>query len=572
MANLELSQHSDYLSKGFAFAFKDETGQPTNTAEQKDAQEYLNFLFGRLETALKDTSRKHLISSIFGLKHCSQLVCKECGKVKNRIEDGLNLSLTVKDIKGVYASLDKQVEGEVISDYECSGCKKKVDIHKRTLLAETPNVLIVHLQRIIFDFNTFQNEKMNQFFEFPTDLDLRPYSYHSVMGKEGKLGQSKKKEADEHEEGNKLEETEAKEEGEGEAEEEDVEPDDDDCWEYTLAGVTVHSGTANAGHYWSYISTERDGLRPKGAEAIDQSSAKWMEFNDSYVRDWELSKLKKEAYGGDQSSSWNTGSVGFSTLDGWGSMGGGGSYGQSGYMLVYERKLKKPLKLVRKLPNPDPEEAKEEGKETVDEIYEIDYHDCVEPDDKPNQIFEAIQQQNSKFGFEQEIYQPEFFEFLQGIARCVASIDSNSDTVQALRRQAVEVTNKAVLEIYASAANCTKVEELFRSLGELLRADKTLTLHKEFLLQWDEADRFSYLYQLMLDNPETQARVAFGKFMRYLLVTLKMHEADYLGDPEEYIVKGEGDNGATMTMEREKSLAARFLVAGFDLFNTKVAK
>lgn len=56
-----------------------------------------------------------------------------------------NLSLTVKDLKGVHESLQKQIEGEIISDYECSGCKKKVDIHKRTLIAETPNVLIIHL-------------------------------------------------------------------------------------------------------------------------------------------------------------------------------------------------------------------------------------------------------------------------------------------------------------------------------------------------------------------------------------------------------------------------------------------
>lgn len=312
------------------------------------------------------------------MKHCSQLVCPECGKIKNRIEDGLNMSLTVKDIKGVYASLDKQVEGEKISDFECSGCKKKVEIHKRTLLAETPNILVVHLQRILFDFNTFQNEKMNQFFEFPNELDLSEYSYYNVMKKEGhKLPNQ---DAEEEEE-SKMD----KKDDEGE-EDDFVQPIEDDCWEYTLAGVTVHSGTANAGHYWSYISTERDGLRPKNAGPVDHTAAKWMEFNDSYVRDWELSKLKKEAYGGDQSNSWS--SVGFSTLDGWGSMGGGGSYGQSGYMLIYERKKKKPIKLVRQIPNPDPEERKEEGKATVDEIYTIPYESCVEPDDKPNKIFE----------------------------------------------------------------------------------------------------------------------------------------------------------------------------------------
>jgi ubiquitin C-terminal hydrolase len=37
------------------------------------------------------------------------------------------------------------IEGEVINDYKCDGCKKTVDVSKRTLITETPNVLIVHL-------------------------------------------------------------------------------------------------------------------------------------------------------------------------------------------------------------------------------------------------------------------------------------------------------------------------------------------------------------------------------------------------------------------------------------------
>ena len=45
------------------------------------------------------------------------MVCQECGKVKNRIEDFYNLSLPVKDIKSMEASLKKMIEGEVINDY-----------------------------------------------------------------------------------------------------------------------------------------------------------------------------------------------------------------------------------------------------------------------------------------------------------------------------------------------------------------------------------------------------------------------------------------------------------------------
>jgi len=48
-------------------------------------------------------------------------------------------------------------------------------------------VLIVHLQRIIFNFDTFRNDKINSYFEFPTHLDLKPYSFYEVMNKEGRL-------------------------------------------------------------------------------------------------------------------------------------------------------------------------------------------------------------------------------------------------------------------------------------------------------------------------------------------------------------------------------------------------
>jgi ubiquitin carboxyl-terminal hydrolase 34 len=115
------------------------------------------------------------------------MVCSECQKTKNRIEDFYNLSLTVKDTKSIYDSLQKLVEGEVINDYNCENCKKKVDISRRTLISQAPNVLIVHLQRILFNFETFRNDKINTYFEFPYTLDLKPYSFYEVMKKENRL-------------------------------------------------------------------------------------------------------------------------------------------------------------------------------------------------------------------------------------------------------------------------------------------------------------------------------------------------------------------------------------------------
>ena len=59
-----------------------------------------------------------------------------------------------------------------------------------------------------------------------------------------------------------------------------------------------------------------------------------MEFNDSTVREFNFEKLKDECYGGD----------GKSGDDGGWSFGG--SYGKSAYMLIYERRKKRPLKVL----------------------------------------------------------------------------------------------------------------------------------------------------------------------------------------------------------------------------------
>ena len=61
LAHLELSERNDYNPVGFTFSFKEFDGGPTNISEQKDAQEFLNVLFDRLENALKPTPRKYLL-------------------------------------------------------------------------------------------------------------------------------------------------------------------------------------------------------------------------------------------------------------------------------------------------------------------------------------------------------------------------------------------------------------------------------------------------------------------------------------------------------------------------------
>lgn len=64
-----------------------------------------------------------------------------------------------------------------------------------------------------------------------------------------------------------------------------------------------------------------------------------MEFNDSTVKDFNFSKLKEDCFGGDKKSSAMGGMLGAFSFD-------SDSYGKSAYMLVYERRKKRPIKIV----------------------------------------------------------------------------------------------------------------------------------------------------------------------------------------------------------------------------------
>ena len=50
---------------------------------QQDSQEFLNMLFEKFETSLKNTPFRNIVTDTFGGKYCSQLMCSSCKKVSN---------------------------------------------------------------------------------------------------------------------------------------------------------------------------------------------------------------------------------------------------------------------------------------------------------------------------------------------------------------------------------------------------------------------------------------------------------------------------------------------------------
>ena len=72
--------------------------------------------------------------------------------------------------------------------------------------------------------------------------------------------------------------------------------EDNEKLEYRLSGVIVHSGTAFAGHYYSFIR-DRD---EKTGELIgdDDDLGTWRRYDDTFVEPYDPSCLEDDCFGG----------------------------------------------------------------------------------------------------------------------------------------------------------------------------------------------------------------------------------------------------------------------------------
>jgi len=57
-------------------------------------------------------------------------------------------------------------------------------------------------------------------------------------------------------------------------------------------------GTADAGHYVSYINVDRSKKKEDTEEWMKTEKDKWLEFNDSTVRPYRFENLEEDCFGG----------------------------------------------------------------------------------------------------------------------------------------------------------------------------------------------------------------------------------------------------------------------------------
>lgn len=113
-----------------------------------------------------------------------------------------------------------------------------------------PDNLIFHLKRFEFNVQTLQRSKIDDYFAFPEMLDMHPYTIDYLTGSSSQTGR------------------------------EDL---------FQLVGVLVHAGTAESGHYYSYVR-----VPPENQD----EPVNWIEFNDDAVSLWDPSLMEEATFGG----------------------------------------------------------------------------------------------------------------------------------------------------------------------------------------------------------------------------------------------------------------------------------
>ena len=193
----------------------------------------------------------------------------------------LAVPLDIKGKKSIVEALDSMVKEEILENpYYIEEFKKKVTVSKRYYIKKLPNTVILHLKRFEYNFAIGNKKKINDYCEFPLKINFFPWTA----------------------EGNALKVTSPK---------TTIYHDGPPEFDYELTGIVVHRGTADGGHYYSYIK-ERD-----RRNSINFN--KWFEFNDTTVRPFKLDELSKECFG--------SSSVKYANSE----------YGGNAYLVIYQK-------------------------------------------------------------------------------------------------------------------------------------------------------------------------------------------------------------------------------------------
>ncbi|OHT02988.1 hypothetical protein TRFO_29746 [Tritrichomonas foetus] len=227
--------------------------EPVNPGIQQDAIEFLLLLFDRINDEHFKGVQVNIMEGEENFRRESQ-------------DQFWALPLVVKNCKNFEDSFNSFLDKESLQGYFAEQLQKKIDVMRFTRVKTAPKYLVCHLKRFDYDMTTWRRIKLNNRFVFPQEFDLAPLTENQ-----------------------------------------------DTKIIYHLTGIVLHTGTADSGHYQSYINIDN----------------KWYNFNDCSVSEANENKLLEESYGENSNQNTNS-SIDDDFFE--------NTFKSSAYLLFYEKK------------------------------------------------------------------------------------------------------------------------------------------------------------------------------------------------------------------------------------------
>ena len=219
--------------------------QKLDAKVQMDVFEFFCDFIEKIEQKLKNTKNENIIKYFFMGRQNDVLTFEgECNHHRTNESQFYSIQLQVQGKKNIYESLDTLIEGEKMTGDNCifcPQCNKNMPSTKSQNFKTLPRIFMFVLKRFEFNYQTMQKFKINDYYEFPIELDMNKYTDDFIRN--GKNDDNR----------------------------------------YKLKSIIVHTGNCDSGHYYAFI--------------LDEKTNEWYEFNDTKVQKFHLDALDVEAYG-----------------------------------------------------------------------------------------------------------------------------------------------------------------------------------------------------------------------------------------------------------------------------------
>lgn len=208
----------------------------TDAFTQHDVQELKLILCDELAEKMKKIApdQQNSLSTLFQGKILNYIECVNVAYKSTGEEEFSDLSLNVKGCQNIHESFQKYTEVEMMegdNKYRADGFEELQDARKGVKFLKLPPVLQLHLKRFEYDTTRDAMVKINDRYEFETEIDLSCFVENSTG---------------------------------------------DDV--YVLHSVLVHIGDVNGGHYHAFIRPDID-----TSDTEPKKASQWFKFDDETV-------------------------------------------------------------------------------------------------------------------------------------------------------------------------------------------------------------------------------------------------------------------------------------------------